>query len=308
MSSVAENVLVFGATGAVGCAAAIEAHRRGANVWLAMRDTNKTIKGLKEVDLASGRYNRVQADLSVPETVKRVAQQSKAVAAFVYTVFESEDNMRGTFDALKHAGCEHVVILSSYSVKDSPADERNMQYFIESIHAKAEIALIESGISSTAIRPMYFNSNVLWYQDGIRQGKVQLVYPDATFDYLSPTDVGTTCGAVISERNLWGNGNQIIPLCGPELLTQRSAMGIVGRVFGREITIEELDEEAWYEKQLKIFPRPVVDSITHGMREDYEGHNMFPNYAEASANILKYTGRHPTRFQDWLEIHKAAFE
>jgi nucleoside-diphosphate-sugar epimerase len=132
MSSVPENVLVFGATGAVGCAAAIEAHRRGANVWLAMRDTSKTIKGLKEVDLASGRYNRVQADLSVPETVKRVAQQSKAVAAFVYTVFESEDNMRGTFDALKHAGCEHVVILSSYSVKDSPADERNMQYFIES--------------------------------------------------------------------------------------------------------------------------------------------------------------------------------
>jgi uncharacterized protein YbjT (DUF2867 family) len=308
MSTAAENVLVFGATGAVGCAAAIEAHRRGANVWLAMRDPSKTIKGLSEEDLKSERYNRVQADLSVPETVRKVVQQSNAAAAFVYTIFESQDNMRGTFEALKDAGCKHVVLLSSYSVKGPAGDERNMEYFIESIHAKVEVALENSGISSTAIRPMYFNSNLSWYQDDIRQGRVQLLYPDVKFDYLSPADIGSICGAVLSERSFQAKDKQIIPVCGPELMTQRDAMGVIGRVLGHDIEIEELDEEAWYEKQLKVLPRPVIDSITHGMRESHEGHTMFSNFAEASASILKYTGRQPTKLQDWIEDNKAMFE
>ena len=43
-----DNVIIFGPTGAVGTAAAREAGKRGAKVWLAMRDTNKKIPGLDE--------------------------------------------------------------------------------------------------------------------------------------------------------------------------------------------------------------------------------------------------------------------
>ena len=55
------NVIVFGASGAVGSAAAIEARKRGAKVWLAMRDTSKTIQQLDEEEEKGG-YERVQAD------------------------------------------------------------------------------------------------------------------------------------------------------------------------------------------------------------------------------------------------------
>src|SRR5690242_4097198 len=71
MTASKQTVLVFGPTGAVGCAAAIEAHRRGAHVWLAMRDTSKKIDGLSESDLESERFSRVQADLDKPDTLKR---------------------------------------------------------------------------------------------------------------------------------------------------------------------------------------------------------------------------------------------
>ena len=55
------NVLVFAASGAVGCAAAIEARKRGAKVWLAMRHINKAVIRLDEEEKKGG-YERVQVD------------------------------------------------------------------------------------------------------------------------------------------------------------------------------------------------------------------------------------------------------
>jgi uncharacterized protein YbjT (DUF2867 family) len=303
-----QTVLVFGPTGAVGCATAIEAHRRGAHVWLAMRDTKKPIKGLSDSHLKSERYQRVQADLSKTETVKQAVQQSGATSAFVYTIFDSADNMRSTFDALRDAGIKYVVLLSSYSVKGPAEDERNMQNFIEGIHAKIEVALKDSGIPCTAVRPGYFTSNIFWHLNEIRQGKVQLLYPDLKFDYISPTDIGTVCGSLLSEPRFRTKDNQTVPLCGPELLTQREAMGIIGHTLGRKIEVQEIDEDAWYEKQLKLMPRPVIDSITKNMKASNNGHNPYQNYAEASANISKYAEREPIKLADWVQANKVDFE
>lgn len=307
MVSPDRKVLVFGPTGAVGCAAAIEAHRRGAHVWLAMRDIDKPIERLSESEAESGAYTRIQADLSKPDTLRQAVQQSGATSAFVYTIFESADNMRSSFDALKDAGISYVVLLSSYSVKGPAEDENNMRNFIEGTHAKTEVALKESGIPNTAVRPMYFASNILWYLDGIRQGSVQLLYPEIKFDYISPTDIGTVCGALLSEPRFQIEGSQFVPLCGPKLLTQREAMGSIGRALGREIEVQEIDEETWYEKQLKIMPRPVIDSITKGMRASNEGHDSYPDYDEVSANVSKYAEREPTELADWVRENKTVF-
>lgn len=302
------RTLVFGPTGAVGCAAAIEAHRRGAHVWLAMRDTNKSINGLSDPELKSGNYTRVQADLSKPETLKQAVKESGATSAFVYTIFESADNMRATFDTLKENGIKHVVLLSSYNVKGPAEDESNMRGFIEGIHAKTEVALNESGLSNTAVRPSYFTSNVLWYLKEIQKGTVQLLYPDIKFDYISPTDIGTVCGALLSEPRFRTGSKQVVPLNGPELHTQRQAMEIVAQTLGRKIKVEEIDEDAFYDKQLKHQPRPVVDSVVDGMRASNNGRDAYPNHAEDSANISKYSEREPTKLADWLQANRAAFD
>ena len=109
MSSSKKNVIIFGPTGAVGCAAALEAHRRGASVWLAMRDVNKHISGLDSTEFG---YTRVQADLSQPSSLAHAVQQSSATTAFVYTMFASGDHMAGSFAALKSAGITYIVLLS----------------------------------------------------------------------------------------------------------------------------------------------------------------------------------------------------
>lgn len=92
--------------------------------------------------------------------------------------------MRGTFETLKDADIKHVVLLSFYSVKGPAEDKKNMQNFIEGIHAKTKAALKDSGLANTAVRPMYFTSNVFWYLDGIRQGIGELLYNDIHFHYV----------------------------------------------------------------------------------------------------------------------------
>ncbi|KAG9199102.1 hypothetical protein G6514_009020 [Epicoccum nigrum] len=308
MSPSNQTVLVFGPTGAVGSAAAIEAHRRGAHVYLAMRDTTKEIKNLSASDLSSPRYTKIQADLTDPDTLKQAVHQSGATIAFVYTVLSSKDSMRATFSTLKDAGLQHVVLLSSYAVKGPAEDEANMKSFIEAAHAKTEVALKASGLASTAVRPMYFTSNVFWYQDGIRQGEVELLYPDVKFDYIAPSDIGAVCGAVLAEPRSRAQQEQVIRLCGPTLHSQREAMGIIGLTLGRDIVIRELSEEEWVEKQVQGGqPILVAETIAGNMRRSSEGKDAYPDHAEVKGNVEKFAGREAMTLEGWVEANRVAF-
>ncbi|KAF1912850.1 hypothetical protein BDU57DRAFT_406112, partial [Ampelomyces quisqualis] len=182
-----KNVIIFGPTGAVGSAAAIEAHRRGANVWLAMRNISKPIPGL---DSTPPGYTRIHADLSKPDTLSDAVKQSGATTAFVYVMFQSEDHMASSFAALKAAGITYAVLLSSYKVRGAASNKANETDFIARVHAQTELALAASGITYTSVRPAYFNTNVLWNADEIKRGEVGLLYPDVKFDFIAPADVG----------------------------------------------------------------------------------------------------------------------
>ncbi|KAF5556445.1 hypothetical protein FPHYL_7946 [Fusarium phyllophilum] len=114
MSSV--KAIIFGATGAVGRAAALEAQYHGAQVTLAMRNTKKLIPGFTpDLEKKLG-FTRVQADLSDPKSIERAVSESGATAAFSYILFEAEDGLLETYNAMKRAGITHVVLLSSFSL------------------------------------------------------------------------------------------------------------------------------------------------------------------------------------------------
>jgi uncharacterized protein YbjT (DUF2867 family) len=311
MASATNNVLVFGPTGAVGCATALEARRRGAHVWLAMRDPKKPISGLNDSETG---YTRIQADLSESETVANAVQKSSAKIAFIYVVHTSADNMAATFSAMKEAGITYIVLLSSFSVQEPVDSDVNMNDFIPAVHAKTEIALRNSGIAYAAIRPFYFNSNVMWYLQGIKEGQVGLLYPHITFDFIAPSDIGTACGAILATPELQtpdeGQADsKVIDLCGPTLLTQYQAYAIMSEALGREIKVKELDEDQFREK-LSFFPKPALDAVIGGMRESHEGREPFnrdERYDAAVANLRKYKGAEPMQFGEWVVANKAAF-
>lgn len=197
------------------CAALLSSKRTGvvAHVWLAMRDTSNKIDGLGE----SKRFSRVQVDLDKPDTLKHAIELSGATTAFVHTIFGSQDRMHGAFDALGGAGITYVALLPSYSVKGSAETEDVISHFIAGIRQKTEVALKESRIPFTPVRPALFTTNLSWYADDIRQGSGHLL--DVKFDYISPLDIGTVYGALLGETHFRTGNNSIIPLYGPDLHT-----------------------------------------------------------------------------------------
>ncbi|KAG9191117.1 hypothetical protein G6011_09205 [Alternaria panax] len=297
-------VLVFGPTGGVGSAAAIEAHRRGAKVYLAMRDTKKELKGIKQ---DGNDYVRIQADLAKPDTIKQAVETSGAKTAFVYVVHEVQDGMRSSFEALKEAGITYIVLLSSFKVRDPLSAEANKRDNIAAFHAAAEGALQETGVSYTAVRPAWFNTNIFWNLKEIKKGEVELLYPNVRFDYLAPSDIGTVCGALLAEPHFQKEAGKSIYLCGPKLMTQHEGHAVLGKALGKEIKVKEIDEERYF-KKYEYIPRPILDTLVRGMRESNAGRDGYDEiYDKAVENVGKYTEREPTKFEDWVKENKAAF-
>jgi uncharacterized protein YbjT (DUF2867 family) len=296
MAGTDKNVLVFGPTGGIGRVAALEAHKRGAHVWLAMRDTSKSIPGTEED--AKG-FTRVSADLTKPETLEDAVKKSGASSAFVYTMFESSDSMKASFEALKSAGITYIVIISSYSVQGSATND--FEDAIPRVHAQAEVALEKSGISFTAVRPAYFNTNLLWAKNEFQKGELEILGPDVEFDFIAPENIGTVAGALLVK----GEATKPIYLCGPKLYSLKDAHELAAKILGIKLNVKEIGEERWYETHT-FFPKPVADSIVNSLTKNAMS---YPKelYEEAVNNIRTYGGIEPTTLEDWVESHKAEF-
>jgi hypothetical protein len=99
-------------------------------VTLAVRDTKKPIPGLSLEQEKAGGYKRVQADLTQPGTITEAVAQSDAKHAFIYLIFSppgAPDPNRPALEALKAAGVEFVVFLSSFSVELCESRSRTQQ-------------------------------------------------------------------------------------------------------------------------------------------------------------------------------------
>ncbi|KAF6813205.1 NmrA-like family protein [Colletotrichum sojae] len=273
MSSTTPTVIVFGASGAVGRAAAIEAESRGARVFLAMRNTAKPIPGLSSEVEEKGNFKRIQADLSDTDSIRKAAAESGATSAFNYVVHMAPDAMRGAFAAMKEGGIKRVVFLSSFTVCPD-----------------AETAVANGGAIA----------NIRGEVADAKNGEIHLLRPEGKSDYIAPEDIGSVAGARLVEQT---TEPEIIHLCGPKLLSQRETWEIVSKELGHEIKIKELSEEEFLGRH--NLPRPLAQSLADYWLNDAIGQYPEERVKEASGNILKYTGRQPIEFADWIKAHKS---
>jgi uncharacterized protein YbjT (DUF2867 family) len=300
MSSL-KNVLVFGAAGGVGRVAAKTASSQGAKVWLAMRDTNKPIPGLTADAEKEAGYTRVQADLTQRDSIQSAVSKSGATTAFVYTVMGSEDCMKTGFNALKDAGINYIVLLSSIGVSTTSSESS----FIPKLHKDTEASLHATGIKYVALRPGYFCTN-LFHTQGYQKGVLELFLPKAVHDFIAPEDIGTVAGNLLitpPEKQPADNG---IYLCGPKLMDMYESTAIVSEVLGHGIRIEELSEEE-FRGRTKM-PKMVVDSLVsiEKMSTPPNVEDIYPKqfYNDGSDNVRTYAKREPTGFKAWVEAHK----
>jgi uncharacterized protein YbjT (DUF2867 family) len=251
----------------------------------------------------------------IPATSKKSTQISRSLPlsndavtktgakhAFMYIVFGTPDNMRSGIEALKEAGIEFVVFLSSEGIQ---GDVKNVgtSDFIAYSHAQVEINLSEvfGTEGYVAVRPGWFASNSVRWNPMFKDGKVKIFCPEAKWDWISPTDIGRVCGT-ITARGWQAAGKNIVHLNGPQLMSQRDAVAVIGRALGKEVKVLEIDEAAYMELIVSGagLPEPIAKHmakihIARGAGTDgafvgqpyEEAVNIFRNMAEENPRRLR---------------------
>jgi uncharacterized protein YbjT (DUF2867 family) len=305
------KVIVFGPTGDVGSAAARTAEELGAKVVLAMRNREKPIPGLDTAKEKQGSFERVYADLTKPDTVRDAVNATGAKYAFIYCAHGTPDHMKSTIEALKSAGIDLVVFLSSFTVR---GDLKAIQpsEVIPYTHAQVEINLGEifGANGFVAARPGWFASNTRQYKAELEKGRVKIYMPDAKVDCIVPEDIGRVCGTVLAKGPQ--DEQRAIFLYGPELLSQTDAIKILAKVLGNNPRIEIIDEQGAYKTfvEERGTPVPIAKYLISQMGKNSNEHNQlfgYPVSEEQLSNVQKYSGRKATTFEEWVEQNKQMF-
>lgn len=313
-SKMAPKVIVFGPTGSVGSSAAVTAHQHGAKVVLAMRDPTKPIPGLSAAQEQEGGFERVQADLTKPDTIHAAVTQTGAKHAFLYLAFGQPDQARAGVKALKSAGIEFVVFLSGLNVQGDLANIAPSDITAWA-HGQIEIALSEDfGAGGyVAVRPGVFATNMLREKAAIASGLVKLASPGARCDYIAPEDIGRVAGSLLAKGPSALEAEKTsINLCGPQRVSQEYAIGLVGKAINKDVKVEGFaSEQEGVEAVAKAngFPEVWAKYLNNVMKNIEENDGMFAkvDYDEAAANVEKYGGKPAIRIEEWVEANKARF-
>jgi hypothetical protein len=218
--------------------------------------------------------------------------------------------MKSTIEALKSAGIGLVVFLSSFSVPDDPKTVQPIDA-IPYVHAQVEINLREifGADGFVAARPGWFASNTLQYKPGFEKGELKIYAPDTKVDCIVPGDIGRVCGTILARGPQ--DEQRAIYLYGPELLSQRDAIGILAKVLGKNPKVEIIDEQDAYKMFVEQgMPGPYAKYMVSRMGKNNTDHLTvlgFPVREEDLSNVEKYSGRKATTLEEWAEQNKQMF-
>lgn len=258
---------------------------------------------------------------SVPADVSRVVHETGAQAAFIYAV-RSNDSMRGAITALRDAGIQHIVFLSTSQVKTAgtiKGDIRSISrdHFIPWQHAQVEVGLEELGIPHTALRAGFFASNPLRiYLDRSAEPKqVNLLAPGILHDPIDPADIGRAAGALLVNPridtidNQTANGStpykDVVYLNGPALLSQTEQWDIINHELAKvgkpPVKLNHITVEQYLNNLAALHvPEEVAKSLAKSMVETRAIYSA-EDYEKSRGNVELLTGRKATSFEDFVK-------
>ncbi|MET8160637.1 NAD(P)H-binding protein [Sphaerisporangium sp. NPDC005289] len=247
--------------------------------------------------------SRAPERLRVPAGVPAIACDLRDPATFpaalsgVGAVFLYAEAARiGEFvDAAVTAGVQHIVLLSSASVLGPGAAGDPLAR----AHLDVETALLAAPIATTLLRPGSFASNAAAWSWPIRAGRpVSLPYPDAHTDPLHERDLAEAARTVLTDpRHRGGHFH----LTGPQSLTFRRQLDMIGAITGRSATIAHVSPQEWKREMSEHIPGPYADALVDFWRS-YDGRPV-----PLTDAVERLTGHTPRTFATWVGDHVADF-
>ena len=283
-----KTILVTGATGQIG--REVVSQLRGTGGIIRAMSRNPSAANMpSDVDLQRG-------DLSVPDTL----DASLAGVDSVFLVWTAP--LAAAPPAIERiaAHARHIVLLTSPHRTPHPFFQQPNG--MRGIHAGVEQLIERSGLHWTFLRPGPFAINCRnWWAPQIRNGDaVRWFYADAATAVVHERDI-----AAVAVRALLDEGHDGCEhvLTGPESLTQREQVEIIGDAIGRPLRFEELSRESARDLMLAMkYPPAIADMLL----DAYAAAVGQP--ALITSAVLDITGMPARSFRDWAVDHAAQFQ
>jgi len=279
-------VLVTGATGQIG--GEVVSQLRGTGCRIRAMSRNPRSANLPaDVDFVRG-------DLAAPDTLDTCLHGIDSVF-LVWTA-----PLAAAAPALERiaAHARQIVLLTSPHRTAHPFFQQPNG--LRALHAGVEQLIEASGLRWTFVRPGPFAINCRnWWAPQLRRSDVvRWFYANAATAPVHERDI-----AAVAVRALCGghDGREHV-LTGPESLTQREQVQIIGNSIRRPLRFEELSPESAREHMLAMmFPPPVADMLL----DAYAAAVGQP--ALVTSTVLEVTGVPARSFHEWAIDHAGDF-
>jgi len=171
---------------------------------------------------------------------------------------------------------------------------------IAALHAGIERLIEASGARWTVLRPHAFAINARnWWAQQIRTGDVvRWFHGDAATAPIHERDVAAAAVRALCED---GHDRQEYVLTGPESLTQREQVQIIGEAIGRRLRLEEVPPDTARRELLGGWPPAVADMLMNA----YAAAVGLP--ALVTSTMADVTGAPARSFREWTIDHRADF-
>jgi uncharacterized protein YbjT (DUF2867 family) len=197
-------------------------------------------------------------------------------------------------DAAAH-GVRRAVLLSAITVEYGGGYRR----FAEAFRAAEEVVR-SSGLEWTFLRPSQFASNALVWAPQIRStGKVRTAYGEAAYSPIHPVDIAAVAALALQDEESAGRA---YALTGPESLTQRDQVELIGKALGQPVEFEEITFEQAKQAMLdQGVPADIPDRMYGYLAE------CLAQPAPSTTAVADLLGRPALDFSDWAVEHSPAF-
>ncbi|MBF6354115.1 NAD(P)H-binding protein [Nocardia higoensis] len=196
--------------------------------------------------------------------------------------------------AARAEGVSRVVLLSSQGVATRP-DSASHGQFGKSV----EVAVQESGLEWTLLRPSGFQSNALWWAEQVRgERAVSAPFGDVGVPFVDPEDIAAVAAAALRQD---GHAGRMYVLTGPVPESPRERVRVLGEVLGEPVRFVEQSPREAREAMLRQMPADAADTTLAILGS--------PTAEELriSPDVEHVLGRAPRPFAAWAQRNIAAF-
>lgn len=281
-----KRILVTGATGNVGRQVVSQLAATGeVEVRALTRDpASANLAGPVEV---------LRGDLTVPETLDPCLNGVDAV----FLVWTTDPGaVAAALDRIARYA-RRIVFLSSPHQTPHPLFQQPNP--LAKMHAEIERLIKASGLDWTFLRPGMFAVNARsWWAPQIRMGDVvRWPHGDAPTAPIHEADIARVAVSALTDSR---HNSQEYVLTGPQSLTQREQVEIIGEVIGRSLRFEEISPET--ARQELPFPTPAINMLLAAWSA------ALGQPALVTSTVAETTAKPAQSFRNWVLDNVAEFK